>query len=152
MYNIDMQEESPERRFASECLAGRVRILNRIVTGIYDDALRPHGVRISQMNVLVAIAVLGPVRAAQICTRLCLDKSTLSRDLDRLLARKLVTVARAEGRTQHLEITDAGRELIAKVKPAWEVAQQRTREVLGTTLTEGLFEALDRLREDGGAS
>ena len=38
---------------ASECLAVRVRLLNRAVTGIYDDALRPLGMTVSQLNVLV---------------------------------------------------------------------------------------------------
>src|SRR5436309_701165 len=103
MYNMVMKENSPERCIAGECLAGRVRVLNRVVSGIYDAALRPHNVRISQMNVLVAVAALGPVRATDVCRRLKLDKSTLSRDLDRLLARKLVVATSAGGRTQNLE-------------------------------------------------
>jgi DNA-binding MarR family transcriptional regulator len=117
-----------------------------VVTGIYDDALRPHKVRISQMNVLVAIAAMGRVRAVDVCRRLRLDKSTLSRDLDRLLAKGWVQATPGEGWTQHLEATDAGRALIEKVMPAWEIAQERVREVLGATLTKGIFDAADRLR------
>jgi len=140
------KDTPPERRIAGECLAGRVRVLNRVVTGIYDDALRPHGVRVSQMNVLVAVAAMGPVRAADVCRRLRLDKSTLSRDLDRLLEQGLVRSTPAGGRTHHLEATPAGRALIKKVTPAWEEAQARVREILGTALTRGLIEAAERLR------
>ena len=32
---------------ARECIAVRVRMLNRIITGIYDDALRPLGLRLA---------------------------------------------------------------------------------------------------------
>src|SRR5947199_10834639 len=120
----------PECRIAGECLAGRVRVLNRVVTGIYDAALRPHNVRVSQMNVLVAVAAMSPVRAADVCRGLRLDKSTLSRDLDRLLARGWVRATPADGRARHLEVTPAGRALIRTVTPAWERAQARGREGL----------------------
>ena len=143
-----MQDDTPsaECRIAGECLAGRVRVLNRVITGIYDVALRPHNVRVSQMNVLVAIAALGPVRATDVCRRLRLDKSTLSRDLDRLLARGWVRATPGVGRTQDLEATAAGRALIKTVMPAWEVAQERVRGVLGAALTKGIYAAADRLR------
>jgi DNA-binding MarR family transcriptional regulator len=147
MYNINMPNKTrPECRIASECLAGRVRILNRVVTGIYDDALRPHKVRISQMNVLVALAAIGPVRAADVCRRLRLEKSTLSRDLDRLLERRLVRATPATGRGQELQATPAGRALIKRVTPAWEEAQRRVQELLGPEVAKGLKEAMGRLR------
>jgi DNA-binding MarR family transcriptional regulator len=138
-------DTTPEGRIAGECLAGRIRVLSRVVTGIYDDALRPHKVRVSQMNVLVAVAAMGPVRAADVCRRLRLDKSTLSRDLDRLLDRGWVRATPGAGRSQDLEATPAGRAMIRKVLPAWEEAQARVREVLGAALTKGLFEMADRL-------
>jgi DNA-binding MarR family transcriptional regulator len=139
-------DATPEGRIAGECLAGRVRVLNRVITGIYDDALRPHKVRVSQMNVLVAIAALGKTRATDVCRLLRLDKSTLSRDLDRLLARRLVRATPAQGRTKDLEATDAGRALIEKVMPAWQIAQERVREILGAALTKGVYDAANRLR------
>jgi DNA-binding MarR family transcriptional regulator len=138
----------PDSRIAGECLAGRVRVLSRVVTGIYDDALRPYKVRVSQMNVLVAVAAMGPVRAADVCRRLRLDKSTLSRDLDRLLARGWVRATPAAGRARDLEVTPAGRALIRRMVPAWEEAQARVREVLGAALMKGLFKAADRLWAD----
>ena len=140
----------PERRIASECLAGRVRILNRIVTGIYDDGLRPFGVRLSQMSVLVAIANLGPVRAVDVCKRLRLEKSTLSRDLDRLLARSWVQVAETTGRAMLLEATESGFEMIRSATPAWEEAQERVRGMLGAALTKGIFDAVEKLRSVEG--
>src|SRR4051812_22520018 len=46
-------------RIATSCIAGRLRLLNRVVTNIYDDALRPLDLKVSQMNILVAAAKLG---------------------------------------------------------------------------------------------
>jgi DNA-binding MarR family transcriptional regulator len=137
---------TPECRIAGECLAGRVRALNRVVTGIYDEALRPYKVRTSQMNILVAIAAMGQTRATDVCRKLKLEKSTLSRDLDRLLALGWIKTTPSGGRTQLLEATDAGRDLIEKLLPVWEVAQERVRDVLGATLTKEIYAAADRLR------
>jgi DNA-binding MarR family transcriptional regulator len=146
IYNGIMRDDTtPESRIAGECLAGRVRVLNRVVTGIYDDALRPYKVRVSQMNILVAIAAAGPVRATDVCRQLKLDKSTLSRDLERLLARRLVRAMPTDGRAKELEATYAGRALIEKVMPAWEIAQERVREILGAALTKGIYDAANRL-------
>ncbi len=139
-------ENSPECRIANECLAMPVRVLNRVITGIYDDALRAHNVRVSQMNVLVAIAAGGPARATDVCRRLRLEKSTLSRDLDRLLERGWVQAVAATGRSQNLEITSAGRALIERVMPAWEAAQKRVHELLGPKLTKELVGAVKRLQ------
>ena len=41
---------------ARTCVAARMRLLNRVVTNFYDDALRPLGLKISQLNILIATA------------------------------------------------------------------------------------------------
>ncbi len=136
---------APDCRRVSDCLAAQVRVLNRVVTGIYDGALRAHNVRVSQMNVLVAIAASGPVRATDVCRLLRLEKSTLSRDLDRLLERGLVRSTPAAGRAQNLEITGAGRVIIEQAAPAWEGAQRHVQKLIGRELAKNLVDALPRL-------
>src|ERR1700687_5247207 len=63
---------------ARECIAVRMRLLNRVVTKVYDDALRPLGLKISQANILVAAWKLGLVNPLKLCQILHLDASTLS--------------------------------------------------------------------------
>ena len=138
--------DSPERRIEGECFAGRVRILSRVATRIYDDVLRPHGVRVSQMNVLAAVAARGPVPASEICRRLRLDKSTLSRDLDRLLERGWSGRPRGPGGPGTWTRPTAGGADPA-VLPAWDVAQERARRVLGAAVTGGILEAVNALEE-----
>src|SRR5262245_59448709 len=74
--------ESPDAVIAAECLAVRLRALNRAVSALYDDALRPHGLRVGQLNLLVAVARLGPAKPGDLCRFLCMEKSTLSRDVE----------------------------------------------------------------------
>src|SRR5436305_10748900 len=76
------RDETPAEVIAAECLAVRVRALNRAVTALYDDALRPHGLRVGQLNLLVAVARMGTARPGDLCRVLCMEKSTLSRDVE----------------------------------------------------------------------
>src|SRR5919202_5976106 len=128
------------------CVAVRLRLLNRVVTNLYDDALRPLGLKVSQLNILVAAAKLGVARPAQVCEILQLDPSTLSRNVDRMMAKGwLEAVAEEDARTQPFRLTDQGRRLLERAIPAWEKAQEQAAELLGEPGVTVLDEAATRL-------
>src|SRR5260370_16187816 len=117
---------------ARNCIAVRLRLLNRVVTNFYDDALRPLGLKVSQLNVLVVTAKLGLARPARVCDVLQLDASTLSRNVERMRAHGwLEVVPDEDARTQPFRLTARGRRLIEKATPAWEEAQRQAGELLG---------------------
>src|SRR6476646_9980464 len=117
---------------AAHCIAAGVRRLNRVVTKLYDDALRPLGLKVSQLNLLVVTAKLGLARPAQVCDLLQLDASTLSRNVKPLQARGwLEVVPDEDARAQPFRLTPRGKRLIEKAVPAWEEAQRRAGELLG---------------------
>lgn len=125
-------ENRPEDVIARECLAGRLRMLNRVVTNIYNEALRPIGVNASQLGILVVAAKLNMARPAEICERLQLDASTLSRNVDRMKAKGwLEVVPDEDGRAQPLRLTAKGRKLLERAMPAWEKAQQKAKKLFG---------------------
>src|SRR5919202_4550054 len=110
---------------ARTCIAVRLRLLNRVVTNLYDDALRPLGLKVSQMNLLVVTAKLGVARPAQVCDLLQLDTSTLSRNVERMRAQGWLEVVPGEdARTQPFRLTAQGRRLLERAVPAWEKAQR----------------------------
>jgi DNA-binding MarR family transcriptional regulator len=117
---------------AGSCIAVRLRLLNRVVTNLYDDALRPLGLKVSQLNILVVAARLGLARPARVCEILQLDTSTLSRNVKPLQAHGwLEVVPDEDARAQPFRLTPKGRRLIEKAVPAWEEAQRRAAELLG---------------------
>src|SRR5256714_14083291 len=119
-------------KIAGECVAVRVRMLNRAITNIYDDALRPLGLKASQLNILIVTAKLGLARPGQVCEILQLDASTLSRNVKPLQAHGWVEVVPGEdARTQPFRLTAQGRRLLERAVPAWEQAQQQAGELLG---------------------
>jgi DNA-binding MarR family transcriptional regulator len=133
---------------ARECIAVRMRMLNRAVTNIYDDALRPLGLKVSQMNILVAAGKMGTARPAEVCERLHLDVSTLSRNVERMKTRGwLEVIPDDDGRTQPFRLTSAGRKLVERAASAWKKAQKQAKSLLGDEMVDLLGQAVKRLRE-----
>src|SRR3954469_10354521 len=117
---------------ARTCIAVRLRLLNRVVTNLYDDALRPLGLKVSQLNILIVTARLGLARPARVCDVLQLDASTLSRNVKPLQAHGwLEVVPDEDARAQPFRLTAQGRRLIEKAVPAWEEAQRQAADLLG---------------------
>jgi DNA-binding MarR family transcriptional regulator len=114
------------------CIAVRLRLLNRVVTNLYDDALRPLGLKVSQLNILIVAAKLGLARPAQVCDILQLDTSTLSRNVERMRAHGwLEVVPEEDARAQPFRLTAKGKRLIEKAVPAWKEAQRQAADLLG---------------------
>ena len=131
---------------ASECIAVRVRLINRVITALYDDALRPHGLRISQANVLAAVAVMNEARPNEVSRTLRIDKSTLSRDLELMKQNGWVeSDPPTGGRNQTIQLTTQGRKLLDKIRPSWEKAQTEAKQLLGEDGENALHRIASRL-------
>jgi len=126
---------------ARRCLASRVRLLDRTVVSVFNDALREHGLLVTQMNLLVAISKMESPTVADLASFLLLERSTLSRNLKRMEARGWISkIAGEDGRTLALDITEAGRALLRAAYPDWQAAQETVEDLLGA----GTLGAIDR--------
>ena len=134
---------------AAECLAVRVRAPSRAVTALYDDALRPHGLRVGQLNLLVAVARIGTARPGDLCRALCMDKSTLSRDVEVLRRNGWLEVEDSGGRSRPLRLSPEGQALLERVAPAWRQAQDQARTLIGDDGAEAVLRLARSLRGDG---
>ena len=133
-------------KVASECVAVRLRMLNRVITNIYDDAMRSLDLKVSQMNILVAAAKMRTARPIEVCEHLHLDVSTLSRNLERMKRRGwLEVVPDEDGRSQPFRLTPQGRKLLEKAVPAWSAAQQQVKQLLGDEMVNQLNRAVKRI-------
>jgi DNA-binding MarR family transcriptional regulator len=120
-------------------------LLNRVVTNIYDEALRPLGMKAGQLNALVALTRIGTTTAGDIARVLKIEKSTLSRNLERMRSRGWIDVAPGDdARSNQIEVTAAGAKMLEDALPLWRDAQRSARKLLGDEQERGLREAAAR--------
>ena len=133
------------------CIADKFRLLNRIITKLYDEALRTTGLTISQMNILVVAAKYGEASPQQVGDWLQLEKSTLSRNVRRLKQNGWLTIQPAEtGRTHTLKLTPKGCRVLQKGLPLWESAQRKAQAILGKTGVEEIMRIAGTIRSTEG--
>ncbi len=117
---------------SSACIATRVRQLSRIVTRVYDDAMRPLGITASQYTLLAQLAQRDAITAVEIGHELDIEKSTLSRNLKRLLALGHINMDPPAGRRgRGLHLTPKGQAILKDAFPVWQDAQKRAFSVMG---------------------
>ncbi|MBU6443701.1 MAG: MarR family winged helix-turn-helix transcriptional regulator [Alphaproteobacteria bacterium] len=115
------------------CLMGRARVLTRVLTGIYDEALRPFGIKASQLNLLAVVAMMAPIRRTDIGRLIHLDPSTLTRNLHVMLSNGWIeeVMDNEDGRGLPLQATEKGCGLLDQLGPAWKGAQRKALKLLG---------------------
>jgi DNA-binding MarR family transcriptional regulator len=145
-----MPARDPIDEMAKGCIAVRVRLLNRLVSGVCDAGLRGHGISVAQMNILVAVGHAGPLKPTDVAAALVMDKSTLSRDVVVLLDSGWLRRGGGDDKRSHtLELTPAGREKLTSLLPVWRAGQAELRKRLGAENLAGLFAAVDRVWAEG---
>jgi len=112
------------QQMSQECVARRLRQVNRTVTRLYDEALRPHGLTVNQLNILAVIISEKQIRPGQLGQALGMEKSTVSRTVDRMVGKGWLKVAPGQdSRTQLLTVTAKGHQLLISVTPVWDALQ-----------------------------
>ncbi|MEM1046305.1 MAG: MarR family winged helix-turn-helix transcriptional regulator [Pseudomonadota bacterium] len=110
---------------AGSCPAMRSRALARAVARVFDEALRPHGIKSSQFAVLVAIGALGQCRPMDIAAELLLSRAAVTRAINVLESRKWIQSTEKAARMRTLELTATGKNLLVQAESQWRMAVER---------------------------
>ncbi|RIV17795.1 MarR family transcriptional regulator [Fibrisoma montanum] len=116
------------------CIAGRLRMLARVVTGLYNDTFAAEGVTFAQASLLMYIFPQPGVRQATLSKQLQIEKSAVSRDIQLMQRNGWITDNVRKG----LYLTDEGAALAKRCHKLWKSLNQRVREELGTDAVDGL--------------
>ncbi len=117
---------------ASFCVCANLRKASRAVTQLYDESLRPTGLRATQYALLVTLSLASSTSITDLAQKMVMDRTTLTRNLTLLEHQGLVTIAPGtDQRTRMVTLTNQGREALAKALPLWEQAQTRVVSKLG---------------------
>ena len=128
------------------CVCNKTRTAARVVTRLYDEALRPVRLRATQFALLVALGDEGAMSIAALAKLMAMDRSTLTRNLRPLEVGGLV--ARGdEGwrRSKSVEITANGRVRLRQGLPLWRSAQSEVLRKLGPSSWSRVHAGLELL-------
>ncbi len=117
------------------CVGGQVRKLNRIISKKYNDAFSKFGINISQVNIIFVVSSRQGIPQIEIANRLALERSTLHRDIKRLIDRKLLRIEKILGvKSPSVYLTDKGKAFVKSLVPVWKQVQKELDETLGNEL------------------
>jgi len=121
------------------CVCGRLRRAARALTQLYDDAMAPCGLRVTQFSLIRTLLREGPTRITDLAGLALLDRTALSRTLEPLVAEGLVRIAAGrDARTREVTLTRAGRAAYERALPYWEEAQKIVLRKLGEPRIDAL--------------
>ena len=120
-------------RSMPSCVCNTLRMVTRAVTQLYDDILRPSGLRVTQFSILATIARMDEANLRQLEDTLAIDQTTLTRNLS-LLERDglLERGPHPDGRIKAMRLTANGRQALRVARPLWARAQDQVLRELGT--------------------
>ncbi len=134
------------------CACYNLRRAARATTRLYDEFLKPSGLRSTQYSVLMAAKLRGPVTLTKLAEMTVTERSTLTRNLTVLEKKGLVLIEPGKDRREHLvTITEQGEEQLIAAIPLWEAAQAHIENGLGGdrmgSLLKDLSEIIDLSRQ-----
>lgn len=134
-----------------ECVAMRIRTLSRAISRIYDEALRPHGIKATQLGILAIVSILGEAKPSEVCRVLHLEVSTLSRNMHRMRTKGWLRVSpRKDRRAYGLKLTPRGNRILMQAFPAWRGAQEKVTSLLGKRNTGAIGRMAETLWRKAG--
>jgi DNA-binding MarR family transcriptional regulator len=144
----DKSEPRSESRGESAprgCTNLKLRQISRAVTRHYDAFVAPTGLKNTQYSLLSHVVLLGPIRPSDLAQTMRVEPSTLTRNLQPLVAQGWLELGPgADARSRLVSATDAGRAKRAEGQKAWKQAQLALNERLGPERVAALHTLIDQ--------
>lgn len=144
---MNKPSRTPERGRLDDprnCVCFNLRKAARAVTQVYDEILRPTGLRATQHSLLQVLQIAGTVSVSQLAELAVMDRTTLARNLDLLEREGLVRIKPGEedARVREVTLTEAAKKKLAAALPYWEKAQAQVTQRLGKGRSDQLLSDL----------
>lgn len=129
------------------CACSQLRRVSRGMTQLYDAALAPSGLKVTQMPILVALRTAGDLPMTSLAEGLGLDRTTLSRNLGLLEERGLVRITEHEedARVRMVSLTPEGARVLSEALVRWQEVQHGVEERFGAERLQALHDELAAL-------
>ncbi len=117
----------------NECALFNLQRASRVVSSLYNARLRGSGITIAQFSLMRSIEALQPVSMASLARAMAMDRTSITRVIEPLVASGLVTTSVGEDRrVREVALTAKGGRSVRRGKKRWEKAQQQLFDALGS--------------------
>lgn len=135
----------------SECTCFNLRKATRAVTQLFDEAMKPAGLRVTQFSLLAHLSAMGPIALTKLAEAMVTDRTTMARNLEPLEKSGLLEVeAGDDRRTRIVTITEEGRRRLSEALPLWKKAQDEVKKVMGlegwTSMISNISDLVNRIQ------
>ena len=128
------------------CMCASLRRASRALTQLYEEALRPTGLRVTQFTVLQTLSLTGEVTQRELGQILAMDSTTLTRTLTIMGRHGWIAKRRGEDRREwRMRLSKAGETQFKKAFPHWEKTQKQLRRQLGEDLSDNLMKLTQKV-------
>lgn len=125
---------------ALPCMCASFRRASRLLSQLYEDALRPLGLRATQFTILQALSLAGEVTQGQLGQMLGMDSTTLTRTLTIMSRQGWIAKWRGEDRREwRMRLSKKGEAQFKSAMPLWQQAQDGLHDRLGNHLSDNLM-------------
>jgi len=143
---VDIKGLALARKATRECICGNLRRATRVATKLYDDTLKPSGLKLTQFSLLSSLMALGSSTLNELAENMVVDRTTLTRNLEVLEGRGLVITEEGEDRRERqLRLSEKGIAAVSNAYPLWLTAQSRAMEIVGRANWSAAAPVLHRL-------
>jgi DNA-binding MarR family transcriptional regulator len=123
-----------------------LRRTSRSLSQLYEDALRPLGLRATQFTILQALALTGEVSQGRLGEILAIDSTTLTRALEIMSRRGWITTRRGNDRRERwLQLANKGEKQLSRALPIWEKVQINLGHQIGEQNWEKILRLADQV-------
>jgi DNA-binding MarR family transcriptional regulator len=114
------------------CFCANLRRASRALTQLYENALRPLGIRATQFTILQVLLRTGELSQGQLAEFLAMDSTSLTRTIATMQRHNWIKEHRGQDRRERwLSLTKSGEAQLGRVWPAWEKVQASLRDRIG---------------------
>jgi DNA-binding MarR family transcriptional regulator len=129
-------------------MCANFRRTSRALTQLYENALRPLGLRATQLTILQALARAGEVSQGQLGEMLAMDTTSLTRTLAIMSRQGWIAGRRGKDkRERRLRLSSTGERKLSSAMPVWERTQSQLRGQLGEQAWNSLLQVTHRVTE-----
>ena len=123
------------------CMCGSFRRTSRALTQLYENALRPLGLRPTQLTILQVLTRTGELSQGRLGEMLAMDSTSLTRTLAIMSRQGWITERRGDDRRERwLRLAGGGERKLRTALPVWEKVQSRLRQQLGDQAWNSLLQ------------